>query len=50
MGHVRFETEISAPVEGVFDAARDIDLHLVKRAAETAAAGEDQPAASAAPR
>ena len=50
MGHVRLETEISAPVEGAFDAAREIDLHLVKRAAETAAAGEDQPAASAAPR
>ena len=32
MGQIRLETEIAAPVDAVFDAARDIDLHLASMA------------------
>ena len=44
MGHVRLETKIDAPIDGVFDAARAIDLHLESMAStgETAVGGRTQ--------
>ena len=31
MGHVRVETSIAAPIERVFDAARNIDVHVASQ-------------------